>query len=70
MDLNRSPNFSTFEFPCSLEIKIVCRRKVDCRDVLVRKYGEEQYHAILSNPEPMVVPTVTRFIVVVFVLYN
>jgi hypothetical protein len=69
MDLNRPPS-SISDFPSSLDIKIVTRRKVDCRDVLVRKYGEERYRDMLRNPEPMILPTVTNFMIVVFVLYN
>ena len=69
MDLNRLSS-SVPDFPSSLDIRIATRRKVDCRNVLVRRYGEEGYNAMLSSPEPVILPTVTNFMIVVFVLYN
>lgn len=69
MDLNSTPT-NISDFPVSLDIKIVTRKKVDCRDVLVRKYGEERYNAMISNPEPMVLPSFLYNMIIVFVLYN
>ena len=69
MDLNQPPT-DTSDFPASLEVKILCRKKVHCRDVLVRKFGEERCNAILCNPEPMILAYVQRYVIVVFILYN
>lgn len=65
MDLNSTPT-NISDFPVSLDIKIVTRKKVDCRDVLVRKYGEERYNAMISNPEPMVLPSFLYNMIIVF----
>jgi hypothetical protein len=69
MDLNRPPS-NVSDFPSSLDIRIVTRKKVDCRNVLVRRYGQEGYNAMLNSPEPVILPTVTNFMIVIFVLYN
>ena len=69
MDLNRSPS-SVDEFPSSIDIRIVTRKKTDCRDVLVRKYGEERFTTMIRNPEPVVLPAFINNMIVVFVLYN
>ena len=56
IDLNRLPRVN--KFPSFVDIRIVCRRKVDCKDVLVRKYGEEKYTFMLLKPEPVILSTI------------
>ena len=69
MDLNQPPR-DTSDFPSTLEIKILCRKKVHCRDLLVRKFGEERCNAILRNPEPLLLANVQRYVIVVLLLHN
>ena len=69
MDLNLLPRES-FDFPCNLEIKIICRKKASCRALLVRKYGEERYNEIIRNPDSMVLTNIARSIIIVLILYN
>ena len=68
LDLNRLPNVN--EFPSFIDIRMVCRKKVDCKDVLVKKYGEERYNDMLLIPEPVILSSVLNFKIIVFVLYN
>jgi hypothetical protein len=69
MDLNQPPR-DTSDFPSTLEIKIVCRKKANCRDLLVRKYGEERCNAILRNPQPLILAIVSRSVIIVFILHD
>jgi hypothetical protein len=68
LDLNRLPSVN--EFPSFIDIRMVCRKKVDCRDVLIRKYGEERYNAMLLMPEPVILSSLLNFKIIIFVLYN
>ena len=68
LDLNRLPSVN--EFPSFIDIRMVCRKKVDCKDVLVRKYGEERYNDMLLIPEPVILSSLLNFKIIVFVLYN
>lgn len=67
MDLNEHPNFT---FPSTFDIKIVCRKKVNVRAYLVRKFGEERANGILRNPDPMVLCKVSRYLVIVLILHS
>ena len=69
MDLNRPPS-DTFDLPSTLDIKIICRKKTNCREVLVRKYGEERCNAILRSPDPIVLAAITRLGIIVIFLHN
>ncbi len=69
MDLNQLPR-DTFDIPSTFDIKIVCRKKANCRAFLVRKYGEERANGILRNPDPMVLTNVTRYVVIVLILHS
>ena len=68
-DLNRLPievqSFSSFA-----DIRIVCQKKVYCRDALVRKFGEEKYNTMLELQQPVILSTVRNLRIVIFVLYN
>lgn len=55
MDLNLPPGSLPLQDFWTL--KIVIRKKVDCREVLVRKYGEEEYARILASEKPLMVPS-------------
>ena len=69
MDLNQLPR-DTFDFPSNLEIRVICRKKVNCRDFLIRKYGEERYNAIVGSLDPLLLANVSRYVVIMYILYN
>jgi hypothetical protein len=69
LDLNRIPN-EVPNFPSFADIKIVCKKKVDCRDVLVRKFGEERYNAMLQMQQPVMLSSVWNLRIIIFVLYT
>ncbi len=69
LDLNRLPN-NVHDFPSFIDIRIVCRRKFDCRSILVRKYGEEGHNMMLRMPEPMILSCMMNFKIILFVLYS
>ena len=48
MDLNL-PLVGALSFRTSFNIKIVVRRKIACRDTLVRKYGEKGFATIYNS---------------------
>ena len=54
MDLNL-PLVGALSFRTSFNIKIVVRRKITCRDTLVRKYGEEGFATIIASDSPLII---------------
>ncbi len=69
MDLNALPD-DVPGFFSFLDIRVVCRKKADNREVLIRKYGERGYDAILHNEEPVILIHVSNTRIILFVLYN
>ena len=64
MDLNREP-FS-FNSTVNIELRIVSKRAN--REVLVRKFGEDFYQALLQSPLPFVAPSARgAYTVIVFI---
>lgn len=68
-DLNRLPS-EVQNFPSFADIRIICKKKVDCRDVLIRKFGEERYNAMLEMQQPAIISSIRNLRIVIFVLYN
>ena len=68
MDLNRAPSDLPISFSLG-DIRFVCRTKLSCKEMLVRKYGEGGFENILSSPEPFLMPTtlVSRIVILVLV---
>lgn len=69
LDLNRLPN-NLHYFPSFIDIKVVCRKKSHCREVLVRKYGEERYNVMLQTSEPVILSCFMNFKIIIFVFYT
>ncbi len=67
MDLNRPPN--PFSLSCTISgIRFVTRRKLDCREVLVQKYGEEWFESMIASEEPFLIPSITLGMIIIFIL--
>lgn len=66
MDLNQLPT-PTPRFS-SLNFRFVIRKKVECRETLVRKFGEEGYNTIVASEEPLILLGFPREMVFVFIL--
>jgi hypothetical protein len=66
MDLNQppapTPQFSTLNF------RFVTRKKIECRQTLVRKFGEEGFNDIIASEEPLILLGFLRSMVFVFIL--
>jgi hypothetical protein len=70
LDLNVLPSHVP-EFASSMDIRVVCKRKVDSREVLIRKYGEVGYNAMIQSLEPVILSHVMHSSkIILFVLYN
>jgi hypothetical protein len=66
MDLNLFP-YPTPRFS-SLNFRFIVRKKVECRETLVRKYGEEGFNNIVASEEPLILLGFPREVVFVFIL--
>jgi hypothetical protein len=66
MDLNLFP----YPIPrfSSLNFRFVIRKKVECREILVRKYGVEGFNNIVASEEPLILLGIPREVVFVFIL--
>jgi hypothetical protein len=66
MDLNQpptpTPRFSALNF------RFVIRKKVECRQTLVRKFGEAGFNDIIASEEPLILLGFPRDMVFVFIL--
>ncbi len=68
MDLNQPPSSPIPELRSSLNIKVIVRRKIACREIIVRKYGEEGYNTIVSSEDPLILLGLPNGEVCIFVL--
>lgn len=68
IDLNQSPPYLNLR--SSVNIRIIVKKKLNCRQVLVEKYGEDAYNAIIGSPEPLILYRYASDEVCVFVLVS
>lgn len=68
IDLNQSPPYLNLR--STVNIKIVVKKKENCRQVLVERYGEEAYNAIVASVEPLMLYHYASDHVCVFILVS
>ena len=66
IDLNQSQPFLNLR--SAVSIKIIVKKKLSSRQVLVEKFGEEGYNAVIASPEPLMLYRCSTEDVCVFVL--
>ena len=66
IDLNQSPPFLNLR--STVNIKLIVKKKLDTRQVLIEKFGEEGYNAIIASVEPLMLYRCTSEDVCIFIL--
>ena len=66
IDLNQDQPFLNLR--SALNIKIVVKKKLNLREVLVQKFGEDGFNAIIASPEPLMLYRTTIEDICVFIL--
>lgn len=68
VDLNRIPPYLNLR--STLNIRVVVKTKLNCRQILIDKYGEDAYSAIIASPEPLILYRYSNDQVSIFVIVS
>lgn len=68
MDLNRPPGDPVPELRSTLVFKIIVKTKIESREAIVSKFGEEGYATIIASPQPLILLGFVNNEVCIFVL--